>query len=94
MARDFLTIPEAARVLGVHRTTVLDMVTAGRLPAYRPTGPRGRYRVRLPDLIALIDAGSYTTDERARLAGLIATFTADPEGSSPAPEDVPPGTGR
>ncbi len=45
-----LTFPEAAQELGVHPTTVLRWVQAGRIPSYR-FGPRSR-RIYRRDLEA------------------------------------------
>jgi len=48
---DYLTTGQAAERMGVSRQTVLDMIKAGKLPAVRPGGPRGRYLVHQRDAV-------------------------------------------
>lgn len=49
---DWISTGEAARLLGVHRTTVVDYINRGLLPAKRL--PTGRFRVRRADVLALL----------------------------------------
>jgi excisionase family DNA binding protein len=48
---DYLTTGEAAARMGISRQAVLDMINAGKLPAVRPGGPRGRYLVHKRDAV-------------------------------------------
>lgn len=50
----WLTVPEVARRLLVSIGTVRRWIESGRLPAL-PGGPRGGYRVREDDVLALVD---------------------------------------
>lgn len=51
--RDYLTVSEAARLIGVSTRTILRYQESGRLPAHRL--PSGHRRFRLADVEALID---------------------------------------
>jgi excisionase family DNA binding protein len=51
-ARDFYTVPEAARTIGVSPSTVWRWIAADKLPAYR-VGPKS-IRVKPADLAAVI----------------------------------------
>lgn len=51
---EVMTVPEAAKFLGVHRRTVLNWVRDGRFPgAYRldPESPRSHYRLPVLDVV-------------------------------------------
>ena len=65
--RTYLTVPEAARLLGLHRATVVDMVANGKHAAYRPGGPRGRYRVRTADFRVYLEQLGLTAEERVAM---------------------------
>lgn len=51
---EFLTIPQAAGLLGIPTTTLRRAVKCGIVPSYRPLGQR--VRVRLSEIIAVIEA--------------------------------------
>ena len=53
VAHDTVGLPEAAKVLGVHRATVNDMVVSGRLPAERDGA---HWRVQRADLLAFAES--------------------------------------
>lgn len=50
----FLTLPDAAKRLGIPYSTVLCAANAGLIPVYRPFG--ARMRVRLSEVVAAIEA--------------------------------------
>ena len=52
MADEYVSLDSAARMLNVSRRTVQRRVSAGELPAYRPTN-RARRLVRVQDLVRL-----------------------------------------
>lgn len=58
MATRRFTTGEVGRYCGVHFRTVLRWIDAGKLKAHRLPGPRGEYRVCLPDLIAFLGANN------------------------------------
>jgi len=67
---DFLSIEEAADVLGVHYKTVYRLVRDGELPAAKI----GRiYRIKREDLL------TYFEDQKAALQGQSAQPAADPD---------------
>ncbi|WP_298558636.1 helix-turn-helix domain-containing protein [uncultured Aliiroseovarius sp.] len=51
---EFLTIPQAAKRLGIPTTTLRRAVKSSLVPSYRPLGQR--VRVRLSEIIAAIEA--------------------------------------
>jgi excisionase family DNA binding protein len=55
---EFLTVPEVAELIGVHRATVRNWITLGHLPAFKAPGMRGHLRVRRADLDAFIDGST------------------------------------
>jgi excisionase family DNA binding protein len=54
VADDWISTGEVARLLGVHRTTVVDYINRGLLPARRL--PTGRFRIRREDALKLLRA--------------------------------------
>ena len=44
---------DAARVLGVSRGTIWNLIRDGKLPSYAPTGPNGLRRIRVEAVQAL-----------------------------------------
>ena len=51
---ELISMTEAARLLGVHRTTLVGWLRQGRIPALR-YGHHGPYRVRRGDILAFIE---------------------------------------
>ena len=47
--------PQAARILGVHRMTLVNWIKQGRLPAIQ-YGPGSMYRLRRGDVLAFVEA--------------------------------------
>lgn len=54
---DLIGAKAAAKLLGVHLSTVYRLRDAGRLPAYSVTGTRFRFRKR--DVLALVKEAEY-----------------------------------
>jgi excisionase family DNA binding protein len=58
---ELIGITEAARLLGVHRTTLLHWLRQGRIPAFQ-YGSGGLYRLRRGDALAYIEASRIGRD--------------------------------
>ncbi|MDR7450138.1 MAG: helix-turn-helix domain-containing protein [Armatimonadota bacterium] len=64
-----LSVPEAARLLGVSRTTLYNFLQAGRLPSLRLGGRRLIPRRALVALLAEALESSWQTDPATRRRG-------------------------
>jgi excisionase family DNA binding protein len=55
---EFLTVPEVAELIGVHKATVRNWIGLGYLRSFQAPGARGHHRVRRADLDAFIDGST------------------------------------
>ncbi|MGE0082581.1 MAG: excisionase family DNA-binding protein [Thiohalomonadaceae bacterium] len=85
MATRRFTTGEVGRYCGVHFRTVLRWIDAGKLKAHRLPGPRGEYRVCLPDLIAFLHANRLPVPPELLGGGRTVLVVGDAE-SAAAPQ--------